>query len=120
MIDENIQLNSKEFKHEITKLYHVLDDVSRKDVKNVEDRATKLEEAINKLQQQQIEKFNKLETEFKSNINNIESKNMDIMNQAQNLNDKLINIEQKSQYEPASTNRYYTETKEDKRTNKNV
>jgi len=31
---------------------------------------------------------------------------MDIMNQAQNLNDKLINIEQKSQYEPDKSNRY--------------
>lgn len=105
MIDETIQLNSKEFNHEITKLYHKLDDFSRRDLKNIDERTTKLEESFAKLHQQQIEKFNKLESEFKSNINNIESKNMDIMNQAQNLKDTLENIEQKNKFEPISNNR---------------
>lgn len=111
MIDDKMQLNSIEFKHEITKLYTVIDDVARKDVRSIDDRTTKLEEAIHKLQQQQVEKFHKLETEFKFNINNIESKNMDIMNQAQNLKDAMQSMEQKTRDEPVSVprNNHYTE-----------
>jgi len=78
-----------ELKEEINKLHKMIDNVSGKDIKSLDDRALKLEESINKVSQQLIEKFRKLETDFKFNIGNIESKNMEIANQARDLKDSF-------------------------------
>jgi hypothetical protein len=78
-----------EFKEEINKLHKMIDNVSGKEIKNLDDRTLKLEESINKVSQQLIEKFRKLESDFKFNIGNIESKNMEIANQARDLKDSF-------------------------------
>lgn len=79
--------------------------MSNNDLKNLEERTAKLEEAINKLQLIHNEKFNKLESDFKVNITNIETKNLDITNQTRDLQDTLKSIERNKTFE--DTNQSY-------------
>jgi len=90
-----------------------LDDMSKNDIKNLEERTARLEEAINKLQLVHNEKFNKLETDFKVNLNNIETKNLDITNQTRDLQDTLKSIERNKTLEdpPSSYNKQESEFK---------
>lgn len=81
----------------------MIDDFSEKDFKRLDERANKVEELINKLNQQLTEKFKKLETDFKFNISNIESKNMEVINQTRDLKDSFERS--KKNEELASSNR---------------
>jgi len=97
--DESIANIKTNVKSEVARIYKTIDDMGRGDLKTLDDRCTRLEDSIVKLQQQQVEKFNKLESDFRNNVNNMESKNMDIMNQARDLGDKLNSIEKNKKHE---------------------
>lgn len=93
ILENKIEANSMLNRDEMVKLCSKIDNVAQNDLKNLEDRTSKLEETINKLQLQNGEKFKKLETDFKVNINNMEVQNIDIVNQAKDLQDTIKSIE---------------------------
>lgn len=107
IIDEIINSNAIHTDDEIKNIHRKIEDVSDKELKKLDERSTKMEESINKINQSLTEKFKKLENDFRFNISNIESKNMEVLNQTNALKDSFER--NKKIEEQASSNRRETE-----------